>query len=198
MDITKLLMEQLGNQGMEMLSKKVGVAPHQAATAMEGIVPSLLGAMTSNAQSPEGANGLLSALDRDHDGSIFDDITGFFSSDSAPAAGEGILRHVLGDKQEPVAQNLGAKTGMSASQIMQMMKFAAPMIMGYLGKQRRQNPEAVSSSGIASLLGGLTGAADKGTGLDLGDILNVVGAFTGGGNSNSGGIGGMLKGLFGN
>jgi len=154
--------------------------------------------MTKNTQTPEGADGLLSALDRDHDGSIFDDIIGFFGDDKNENAGAGILSHVLGNNQEPVAESLGAKTGMSSGQIMQMMKYAAPMVLGMLGKQRKDNPSAMSSSGIGSILSGLTGASDNGTGLDLGDILNVVGGLTGGSNSSSGGVGGLLKGLFGN
>lgn len=199
MDITKLLMSQMGSQGLEMLSKNIGADSSATSSALEGIVPSLLGAMTSNAQSSDGASGFLSALDRDHDGSVLNDISGFLGNSGSSSMGEGILKHVMGSNQAPVAESLGAKTGMSSSQIMSLMKYAAPLVMGFLGKQRKENPTAMSSSGIGSILSGLTGASDSGTGLDLGDILSVVGSFSGNSNNNSSssGVGGLLKGLFG-
>jgi len=54
---------------------------------------------------------------------------------------------------------------------------------------------------LSGLLGGLSDDTDKGTGLDLSDIMNVVGELTGGNSNqtggNSGGIGGILGKLFG-
>ena len=76
---------------------------------------------------------------------------------------------------------------------------AAPLIMGYLGKQKKQQGSGFDLGSIAGLLGGMANTSDKNTGLDLGDILNVVGGLSGntGAAQKGGGIGGLLGKLFG-
>ncbi|MCB0735110.1 MAG: DUF937 domain-containing protein [Flavobacteriales bacterium] len=200
MNITQILMDQIGEGGLSAMANKVGADKQQTAKAMEGILPTLLGAMSTNTQSSNGASGLLGALDRDHDGSILDDIGGFIGhSDQGP--GDGILKHVLGDNRSSIENGLSNRTGMQSDQIGNLMKMAAPILMGYLGKQRRQTESnGFDLGGISSMLGGLAGEADRGTDLDLGDIMNTVGGLLGGSGSSgqkSGGIGGMLGKLFG-
>ena len=193
-NLTSILMNTLGQGGLETMAQKAGVQKDQAASALEGIIPSILGGMAKNTRSEEGAGSLLGALERDHDGSILDNIGGFLGGDDTGGMGAGILKHVLGGNRASVENGLGQKTGMSSSQISSLMNMVAPLIMGYLGKQRKQNPNSMSNSGIGGLLEGMTGAADNGTGLDLGDILDVVGAFSGSKSSGGGGLlGGLLK-----
>lgn len=195
MDLTQLLMSQLGEGGLSAIAGKIGANNDQTANALGGIVPTLLGAMTKNSENKDGANGLLGALDRDHDGSIFDDVAGFVSnSDQGP--GNGILKNVLGNNQTAVANGLSKKTGLDTGQVGNLLKIAAPLIMGYLGKQKKEKSNGFDANGIASMLGGLTKTADKSTGIDLGDVLNIVGKLSGG-QSQSGGIGGMLGKMFG-
>jgi hypothetical protein len=197
MDITQLIMSQLGDNGLESIAKSIGANKEQTTNALGGVVPSLLGAMTKNTNSKEGAQGLLGALDRDHDGSIFDDITGFLGNFNA-GPGDGILKHVLGDQRPSVENGLSQKTGLSSSQMGNLMKIVAPLIMGYLGKQKREQSSGFDLGGLSGLLGGLTKTADNNTSLDLGDILNVVGSLSGGGQAQKGGgIGGLLGKLFG-
>ncbi|MCB9260987.1 MAG: DUF937 domain-containing protein [Flavobacteriales bacterium] len=190
-------MSKLGQGGLDAMAEKIGATPQQTSTALEGIVPTLLGAMSNNAKSEGGASGLLGALDRDHDGSILDDITGFIgNSDSGPGAG--ILKHVLGNNQTSVENGLSAKTGLSSGQIGNLLKIAAPLLMGYLGRQKRQaGSGGFDISSVAGLLGGLASTSDKSTGLDLSDILNMVGGLTGGGSTNQSSGGGLLGGLLG-
>jgi len=193
-NLTSVLMKTLGQGGLDMMAQKAGVQSNQAASALEGIIPSILGGMAKNTREESGAGSLLGALDKDHDGSVLDDIGGFLGGDAAGGIGSGILKHVLGGNRASVENGIGQKTGMNSSQIGSLMNMVAPLIMGYLGKQKRQNPTSMNNSGIGSMLEGLTGAADKGTGLDLGDVLDMVGAFSGkGGNSGGGGLlGGIL------
>ena len=193
-NLTSVLMKSLGQGGLEMMAQKAGVESNQAASALEGIIPSILGGMAKNTREETGAGSLLNALDKDHDGSVLDDVAGFMGGGQAEGMGAGILKHVLGGNRSSVESGIGQKTGMSASQIGSLMNMVAPLIMGYLGKQRKQNPTTMNNSGVGSLLEGLTGAADNGTGLDLGDVLDMVGAFSGN-KSNSGG--GLLGGILG-
>jgi len=142
MDITKILMSQLGDNGIDALANKIGANKGQTTSALEGIMPTLLGAMSSNTKSSDDATGLLGALDRDHDGSILDDLTGFISKSDGDA-GAGILKHVLGGNQTVVENSLSQKTGLKFSQVGNLLQMIAPMIMGYLGKQKKNKPVQV-------------------------------------------------------
>lgn len=196
-DILNQLLSQVGPQGIQAISNKIGASEDQTSNALGGMIPTLLGAMANNAQSSSGAQGLLGALDADHDGSILDDVAGFVGNfNNGP--GEGILKHILGGQQPAVENGLSAKTGLNSSQISSLLKIAAPLVLGYLGKQKRQQPQAgFDVSNIASILGGMTQQADKSTGLDIGDLLQVVGGLSGNQSSaQTGGIGGLLGKLF--
>ena len=177
-DLLNQILGQVGGQGLAAIASQIGASETQTKSAMEGIVPSLLGAMANNSRTEQGAQGLLDALDADHDGSIFDDVIGFVGN-FQQGPGQGILNHVLGGKQTVVEQGISSKTSLSSSQINSLLQIVAPMILGYLGKQKKQATSGFDIGDIAQLLGGMTQQADKSTGLDLGDILNVVGGLTG-------------------
>ena len=70
-----LLQGQLSEGMIKQLSQQIGGADQQkTAAATSGIVTTLMGALARNAATPEGANSLSNALDRDHDGSVLDDM----------------------------------------------------------------------------------------------------------------------------
>jgi hypothetical protein len=191
-DVLNQLLQQLGPQAISAISNQIGTDEDKTVNALGGIVPTLLGAMANNSQSEQGASGLLGALDKDHDGSILDDALGFIGN-FTNGPGEGILKHVLGGNQPVVENGLSQKTGLNASQIGSLLKIAAPLVMAYLGRQKKEGSSGFDISNIASILGGMTQQADKSTGLDLGDILSVVGSLTGNQTqSQGGGTGGML------
>lgn len=198
MDIVKTLLSSLGDNGLDEMARRAGVSKNQTASALEGAIPVLLGSMAKNASSREGANGLLGALDRDHDGSILDDALGFLQGGNSEGMGSGILKHILGGNETQVESSLANKVGINSSSMTSILKMAAPFLLGLLGKQRRSNANSGFDAGnIGNILSGLAGNADDSTGLDLGDIFNMVGALRGNGGSQAGGVGSLLKGLFG-
>ena len=58
----------------------------------------ILGAMANNASKPGGADSLLGALQKDHDGSILDNLGGFLGQPNTDD-GNGILGHVFGNSR---------------------------------------------------------------------------------------------------
>ena len=158
--------------------------------------------------TPDGAQGLMSALSSKHDGSILDDLGGLFGggvNQSVMDDGAGILGHVFGGKQANVENALSQRSGMDAGSVANILKIAAPLVMGVLAKQTTEN-KVSDASGMNNLLGGMLGgqpAENQSLLTSLldadgdGSILDDVAGMVMGGSKKKGGIGGLLGGLFG-
>ncbi len=158
MNILDLLQGQLSGGLVDQLNQQIGGADReQTATAAQGIVTTLISQLARNASTPEGAQSLNNALERDHDGSILDNLTDMLSGNVQPQNsstlnGLGILKHVLGDRQGGVADMVSKMSGLESGKTMQLMGLLAPVVMGMLGKAKNQN--GLDVAGLASLLSG--------------------------------------------
>jgi len=199
-----LLNGDLGKTLISSASQHLGQKEDKTASALTVALPLILGAMKNNAATPQGAEGLLGALSGKHDGSLLDNLGGLLGNSDVLNDGAGILGHVFGGKQQYVAQAVGTKSGMDTASVMKLLQIAAPVVMGYLGKQSKQQ-NIKDGSGIESLLGGLLGGeAQKeqslitkildadGDGSVIDDLIGMAS-----GSKKKGGIGDMLGGLFG-
>ncbi|KAB7530633.1 DUF937 domain-containing protein [Flagellimonas olearia] len=206
-----LLNSPMGQQLISGVAGQTGQSENKTADVLSMAMPLLMGAMKKNTSTPGGAQGLMNALSSKHDGSILDDMGGFFGGgvdQNVMDDGAGILGHILGTKQPQVENALSSKSGLDAGTISQILKIAAPILLGYLGKQTRQQ-NVSSPDGLNGLLGGLMGggrSASKqqslietfldsdGDGSVIDDLAGMV--LNSGGQKKSG-LGGMLGGLFG-
>jgi|SRR6187431_46868 len=158
MNVIELLQGQLDDNLINQLSQSIGGAsPEQTQAAASGIISTLVAGLNKNAASPDGANALVSALDRDHDGSILNDVAGFLlgnrQTDNAKTLnGAGILEHILGNKQSNTTDMLGKATGLDSSQIMKLMISLAPMVLAALGKAKKE--QGLNETSIGDLLSG--------------------------------------------
>lgn len=211
--ILDLLNSDMGKQIIGGISNETKQPQDKTASVLSMGLPILMGAMKKNAKSEAGASGLMSALSNSkHDGSLLNNLGGFFGggvNEDAKIDGLGILGHALGGSQDNVVDALSKKTGMDSNSVMQILQVAAPILLGYLGKQKREN-NVDSQSGITSLLGNMMAGnsqeeQDKEQSLieslldgdnDGSVIDDVAGMVLG--NSSKGGLGGMIGGLFGN
>jgi hypothetical protein len=145
MDLRDLFQGQINDVLVEQMSNQFGIQDREKAeTAVEGGFTTLLNAIAKNVASPSGASGFAGALERDHDGSIMDDISGFLSGTRQPENtsmlnGSGILKHLLGGNQNQIVEMLGQATGLHKSQAGQMLMSLAPVVMGMLGRQKKVN-----------------------------------------------------------
>jgi len=158
MNIMDMLQSQLSGGLVDQLSQQIGGADReQTATAASGIVTTLVSALARNAASQDGAASLSNALDRDHDGGILENLMGMLSGNVQPqneraANGAGILNHILGDRQGGVSSMVSQMSGLNNNQTSQLMTMLAPIVMGMLGKTKREN--GLDEGGLASLLNG--------------------------------------------
>lgn len=166
-----LIKSQLSQGAVTEISNRLGIDPGVAGTAVNALLPSLLGGLANNAQSPDGAQGILAALDRDHNGSVMDDLGGFISQLSGGGSQDGskIVNHILGDKSETLAQGVSQQTGIGMGQVMGLMSTLAPIVMGALGKQK--NEQGLDVAGLAGMLmGQKQGMQEAG----LGSLLSLL------------------------
>ncbi|MDD4144236.1 MAG: DUF937 domain-containing protein [Prolixibacteraceae bacterium] len=127
------ILSRLDDNSIETISRQVNAPPDQTKTALASAIPILMNALAKNSNSREGAAALQNAVARDHDGSLLDNL-GDFLNNPAAANGEGILKHVLGNKRQNVEQYISNDSGLNSSSVGKILEMAAPIVMGYLGK----------------------------------------------------------------
>ncbi len=210
--ILDLLNSDMGRQMIGGLSQESHQPTDKTASVLSMAMPLLMGAMKRNASTPEGAAGLMGALSGKHNGSILDNLGGLFEggvNEEVKVDGLGILGHVLGGSQDNVVGAISKKSGVDTNGVMQILQVAAPLVLGYLGKQK--NEQNVSDqNGITGLLGGLLGGGNQGgagkeqsliesilDGDNDGSVIDDIAGMVLGGNKGGGGLGGLLGGLFG-
>ncbi|MGI9609500.1 MAG: DUF937 domain-containing protein [Acidimicrobiia bacterium] len=203
-DLLEGILSELGSGGISEIANGLGIDQSTASSAVGLALPAILGGMANNAQKAEGAQSLSNALD-DHDAGIFGQL-GDLLGGGGP--GEGILGHVLGQKQPAVEQNLSQQSGLNLGSIAKLLPILAPLVMGYLSKQKKAND--MGAADIGSMLGrerqqeeretpglgGLGAILDSdGDGFDLDDVVAMAGKMSGGTESSSsqgGGLGAIL------
>ena len=206
--ILDLLGSDVGKSLVQGMSGQTGQSKSKTSNLLTMALPMLMQAMKRNANSDEGASGIMGALKK-HDGSILDNVGDLFSGNNADTVskdGGKILDHVLGNRQENIQNASSQKSGIDAGSVSQILKMASPIVMGVLGKQQRQN-KVDSPGGIEGLLGGFLGknAVDKDQNflesiLDAdgdGSVIDDISGMVLGGKNSKKDLGGMLGGLFG-
>ena len=207
--ILDLLNSDLGKTIISGVAGSTGQDQNKTGNLLSMALPVLMQGMKRNASTPQGAEGLMGALSGKHNGSILDSLGDLFGGGVNPEVmddGGKILGHVLGNKQRNVENALSQKSGIDASSVANILKVAAPILMGVLGKEAKQQ-NVSSSSGLEGLLGGLMKGNSPqqeqsflesmldadGDGSIIDDVANMVL----GGNKKKSDLGGLLGGLFG-
>lgn len=208
--ILDLLNSDLGKQIVGGISKETHQPEDKTASVVAMAMPILMGAMKRNANTEGGAASLMNALNNKHDGSILDNLGSLFSggvNEEVKKDGDGILGHVLGGSKDTAVFALSQKSGLDSSSVMQILQVAAPILLGYLGKQKQQQ-NVNSNSGIGDLLGGLMGGGSGQSqqqsmieslldGNNDGSVIDdIAGMVLGGGSQKKGGLGNILGGFF--
>ncbi len=194
LNILDLVKGQLTEDVIAKAASALGESKEATESGFTNAIPALLGGVISKASSEEGASDLLGMVTKPEVTGVLGNVTELFSG-SGSNLGEGLLKGVLGDKLGGVADLIGSFAGFkNAGSASSLLKMAAPILMGVIGKQVGNS----GLSGLTSLLSGQkenleqvapAGLLDKVTktlGVDsLGDLGSLVS-----------GLGDKLKGFF--
>ncbi|HUF04463.1 MAG TPA: DUF937 domain-containing protein [Aridibacter sp.] len=169
-----LLGTAAGGFAREQIGQNLGADNSTVNNAIQIALPMILGELQNKARDPQGAASINGALEKDHDGSLLDQL-GDYLQGGVPAPqnadrqtdGTGILGHILGNAGGPVAKEISKRTGLNAGQAANLLITLAPIVMAYLGKQKRETD--VGAGGLSDLIEGQAGldAASGGSILDL-------------------------------
>jgi hypothetical protein len=135
-NLLNTILSHVDEQSLQSIGQHANTSPTQAKHALSSAIPILMNAMAKNSRNPEGAASLQQAIQKDHNGSILDNLGSFFSNPDT-ANGPGILKHVLGPKQQDAAEYISKDSGVSESSAHKILEFAAPLVMGFLGRNSR-------------------------------------------------------------
>ncbi len=90
------LSQHVSADTINQIASQIGATPGQTKTAVSAAMPMLLGALARNSATPQGAAGILGALERDHDGSLLDSLGGLLGGASGGGGGLGDIGGMLG------------------------------------------------------------------------------------------------------
>ena len=148
-----MLTQQLSDpKALEELGKKAGARPDQAQKVAQSALPAILEALKQNAASPDGAKSLNKALD-DHKDDKITDIASFLKNVDTND-GAKILQHIFGNKNENVQKELAKKAEMDTNQVSTLLTQLAPLVLGTLGNQKKEQ----GGSDVMNLIGNVLGS----------------------------------------
>ena len=196
MSLLDLITGSTGNQVAQDAENKFGISKGQMITLAAVAVPLIVMYLKNKSEDADEAESLNKALDKDHNGSILNNPSQALEKESE---GNSILDHIFGSKKSAVESSLASQTGISMSTIGPLLATLAPIVMGYIGKQKQESGVS-SGGGLSDLLGGILGKASSDAQSEPNNPLNdILGGLLGGGNSQSGGnpLNDLLGGLMG-
>ena len=189
------LLGLLQGQDLGQLAEQVGGNEGQVKNGVMAALPAMLTALSKNTGTEKGAQELNNALEKKHDGSILDNLSGYLSNPDLKD-GAGILNHLFGNQTSNVANAVSQSSGLDSNGSMKMLQMLAPVLMGILGQQKKQNNldakglgnltsmlasnfgSEAGTSGIIETVTNLLDANKDGNVVD--DIMGMVGKFFGG------------------
>ena len=176
--------EILKSLPVDEIAAKLGVDPTVARQAIQEGGATILTGLQRNAQTPEGSQAILNALDK-HSGTVGEGTVDVDRVDTTD--GQKILGHIFGDQQHAVAQKLTSEPKTAGIDFGKLLPILAPIVLGLIAKKQ----------------GGAAGQGGAGTAAGGGGIGDIIGGLLGGGGSGGGSpaggidIGGLLGGLLG-
>ena len=185
MNLIELITGNAGNQVASQAENKFGISKNQIIALLAVAAPLVISYLRKKSQEdPNEAEALNNALDKDHDGSILDNPA---QVEARVQEGGSILDHIFGGQKAQVENQLSQNTGISMDKIGPVLAMLAPLIMGYIGKEK-QSSGVNSGGGLGDLLGGILGGAQNQAQAEPSNPLNdILGSVLGGSSQQSSG-----------
>lgn len=174
MDILQQLTSLLTTSGsFDTIGEKANTSPEKAQQLATLAIPTLLQALNRNASTPQGAKSLSNALD-DHQEFDLNNLVGFFQNVDTKD-GSRILQHVFSDKNARVQENLAKQSGLNIGQIGVLLSQLAPMVLGLLGAQKKN--QHIAAEDVPTLTSSVLGAVGQRNEQGQNPLLDIASQF---------------------
>ncbi len=137
MVVLEMLEDRLSGEVVDRISERIDADLTVTSDAINTAVPLLLAVMADNLTDQNQVRSLATAVSKDHDGRVLDDVPGYVSG-VRTTAGAGILHHVLGRRRLTVERGLSQVTGLAVHKVGELLTVLAPLVMGALGRAKRE------------------------------------------------------------
>jgi len=132
------------------ISGQLGLDEQKAQQVVGMALPMILGALNRNTSNAGGAEALVGALQRDHDGSILKNLPRALTAPETIDDGTAILGHVLGDRRSNVVNSVSRAAKIDTDQVMKVFALLAPVVLVALGQMQRK--KKLDAQGVSTLL----------------------------------------------
>ena len=162
----------LNDKDLGKLSSQLGVNENDVKLGLVSALPAILQALNKNTQTAEGAESLNKALEK-HDGSVLNNLSGYLNNPDLND-GAGILNHLFGNQTENVAKAVSKSSGLDSNGSIKMLQILAPLVLGALGKQKKDNNlDASGLDALTSMLALNLGSNEQTSGI-MGLVTNLL------------------------
>ena len=158
MNLTNMLMNSIGSESsVEALSEKTGSSTKDASSFLSSALPMLMGQLTQNASTENGASSLAQALTQHTDtASMASQI-----SNADTADGSAIIGHIFGGNQQSAVNSISQETGIGGGQVTNLLSSIAPALLsgisaaaGSAQNSGQQQSGGFDFSGLLGMFGG--------------------------------------------
>jgi hypothetical protein len=149
-NLKELILSQVTGAVQEKMASRNKLDKASTGTAVEDALTAILGGLQQNVKTKSGAEKLDTALAKDHNGSVLDDLAGAVSDGSLQGDGAKILTHIFGKKKADVTDKVAENSGVNASAAGDILSTLAPIVLGQLGKAKQSNN--LDAGGVADTI----------------------------------------------
>ena len=155
-NLLDLVKGQLNETVIGKASQLIGAKHSETSSAINTILPALMGAVVNKGSDKGGAGALLNMINSgNHDGSMFSNLAGLLGDKNATnglmGTGKSLVSSLLGNKQNAILDLVTNATSLGRNSSSSLMSLLAPMVMGMIGKQVKSN--GLDAGGLMKLLG---------------------------------------------
>ena len=162
----------LNDKDLGKLASQLGGNENDIKVGLISALPAILQALNKNTQTAEGAESLNKALEK-HDGSVLNNLSGYLNNPDLND-GAGILNHLFGNQTENVAKAVSKSSGLDSNGSIKMLQILAPLVLGALGKQKKDNNlDASGLDALTSMLALNLGSNEQTSGI-MGLVTNLL------------------------
>ncbi len=155
MDILALIKNKINDKVVGDLSNFLGENPESISSALSVATPMVFGNLIAFGASQEGSQNIMDVLkDGGHNGEILETLTdlleNFDKTQLLMTIGSNIFNHFAGNNANLIIEKFSSLSSIRKTSAASLLGFAAPLVLGVLGKI--VNSEGLTTSSLAQLL----------------------------------------------